>query len=131
MALSGTIASYCVVALLTESEARMAAHARDPDHPILAEAWKHELVGFHYDGLADEAFLDLVLRHAETKAVRRLRFFSPADLRIRNPLMNWGLAIRDVRARQMEGIGVEVYNFENDEGPVEFFARDVAELRDP
>lgn len=45
--------------------------------------------------------------------------------------MNWGLAIRDVRARQMEGIGAEVYNFENDEGPVEFFARDVSELRDP
>ena len=45
--------------------------------------------------------------------------------------MNWGLAIRDVRARQMEGIGVEVYNFENSEAPIEFFARDVTEAPEP
>jgi hypothetical protein len=109
----------------------MSAPTRDPDHPILPEAWKHELVGFRYDGLSGEPFLDLVLRHADTRAIRRLRFFSPADLRIGQPHMNWGLAIVDVRARQMEGIGVEVYNFENSEAPIEFFARDVTEAPEP
>lgn len=109
----------------------MTARSRDPDHPILPEAWKHELVGFHYDGMSDEPFLDLVLRHADTRAIRRLRFFSPTELRIGQPRMNWGLAIRDVRARQMEGIGVEVYNFENSEASIEFVARDVAELVEP
>jgi hypothetical protein len=100
----------------------------DPDHPILGEAWKHEVVGFHYDGLAEEPYLDLVLRHAETKAIRKLRFFSPREIRISDPRMNWGLAIADVRRRQMEGIGVEVYTFENSEGTAELYARDVAEV---
>jgi hypothetical protein len=106
----------------------MSAPTRDPDHPILLDAWKHELVGFHYDGLAEEPFIDLVLRHADTGVIRRLRFFSPTDLRIGSPRMNWGLAIRDVSARQMEGIGVEVYNFENSDAPIEFFARAVLEV---
>lgn len=109
----------------------MSAPTRDPDHPVLPQAWKHELVGFHYDGLAEEPFLDLVLRHAETSVVRRLRFLSPTELRIGQPHMNWGLALRDVRARQMEGVGVEVYNFENSQAPIEFFARDVAEVEEP
>jgi hypothetical protein len=99
--------------------------ARDPEHPILREAWKHEVVGFQYDGLAQEPYLDLLLRHAETKAVRRLRFYSPSDISITGPHMNWGLAISDVRQRQMEGIGVHVYNFENSPGPAQFYARDV------
>jgi hypothetical protein len=106
----------------------MTTRARNPDHPILREAWKHEVVGFHYDGLAEEPYLDLVLRHAETKVIRRLRFFSPTEISISGPHMNWGLAIADVRQRQMERIGVEVYNFENSQGPAEFYARDVADV---
>jgi hypothetical protein len=42
--------------------------------------------------------------------------------------MNWGLAIADARQRQMEGIGVQVYNFENSQGPAEFYARDVIDV---
>jgi len=42
--------------------------------------------------------------------------------------MNWGLAIADIRARQLQGIGVELHNFEADEGPMELLARDVVEL---
>lgn len=106
----------------------MSALPRDPPHPILQEVWKHEVVGFQYVGLADEPYLDLVLRHVETQVVRSLRFFSPTQVRIRDSGMNWGLAIDDIRARQMQGIGVRVYNFEADEGPVELLARDVVEL---
>lgn len=106
----------------------MANRPRDPDHPVLQEAWKHEVVGFQYVGLAEEPYLDLLLRHADTRAIRRLRYFSPTQVRIRDTGMNWGLGIADIRARQLQGIGVEVYNFEADEGPVEFLARDVVEL---
>ena len=61
-------------------------------------------------------------------AIRRLRFFSPTQVRIRDAGMNWGLAIADIRARQLQGIGVELHNFEADEGPMELLARDVVEL---
>jgi hypothetical protein len=109
----------------------MTPRSTDPDHPILQEAWKHELVGFQYDGLADEPYLDLVLRHAETKAIRRLRFLSPSEISINGPRMNWGLAIADVRRRQMQDIGVEVYNFENSPGFAQLYARDVVDVTEP
>jgi hypothetical protein len=32
----------------------MTSPSRNPEHPVLKDVWKHELVGFHYDGLADE-----------------------------------------------------------------------------
>lgn len=67
----------------------MGQRERDPDHPVLPEEWKHEVVGFHYERLAEEPFLDLVLRHVETKTIRRLRFLSPRDIRIEGPCMNW------------------------------------------
>jgi hypothetical protein len=69
-----------------------------------------------------------VLRHAETKAIRRLRFLSPREISLSAPHMNWGLAIAAVRQRQMEGIGVEVYNFENSQGSAEYYARDVIDV---
>jgi len=106
----------------------MTTRQRDPDHPVLQQAWRHEVVGFTFDGLAEEPYLDLVLRHSDTKVIRRLRFFSPTEIRISGPSMNWGIAIADVRARQLEGLGVEVYNFEGSEAPIEFSARDVVEL---
>jgi hypothetical protein len=109
----------------------MTSVSRSPEHPVLEDAWKHELVGFHYDGLADEPYIDLVLRHAETKAIRRLRFLSPREISLNGPHMNWGLAIADVRQRQMGGIGVEVYNFENSQGSAEFYARDVIDVTEP
>jgi hypothetical protein len=109
----------------------MAPQARDPEHSILREAWKHELVGFNYNGLAEEPYIDLVLRHAESKVIRRLRFFSPQELSISSLQMNWGLAIADVRQRQMQGIGVRVFNFENGPGPAEFYAREVIDATEP
>ncbi len=108
----------------------MPKRTRAPDHPILKDAWRHEVVGVHYDGLADEPYLDLVLRHADSKMLRRLRFFSPQQVRISGfPNMTWGLAISDVSSRGMEGIGVEVYDFESS-GPsaAELYARDVVEV---
>jgi hypothetical protein len=101
----------------------------DPDHPILPEARKHEIVGFHYDGLADEPYLDLELRHAETKAIRRLRFFSPSGVNIKGvpPVLDGGLVVADVRQRQLWLTGVRVYSFEPCPDTFEFWARDVVD----
>jgi hypothetical protein len=108
----------------------MTLKAEDPSHPILREAHKHEIVGYHYDGLAEEPYLDLVLRHTETKAIRRLRFYSPRDVSISEPYMNSGMAIADVHHRQMERTRVRVFNFEASSGMAQFYARDVIDATD-
>lgn len=56
-------------------------HQRDPDHPILADAWKYEVVEFHWSTTGDEPNADLVLRHAENGSIRRLRFRRPEEVR--------------------------------------------------
>ena len=102
----------------------------DPDHPILSDAWKYEIVrpDWHKDpDQVPEPYVDLVLRKDNEK--RHLRFWRPTDLVIDNgPRMTGGLYILDVRARMMEGIGVYVGDFENSEGGVTFWAHRVEEL---
>ena len=90
---------------------------RDPDHPILPDAWKWEIVGMRVElDPLDEAepYLDLTVRRGGGRQV--LRFWSPRDLRIAEggPRMTHGMAILDVRARGLEGIGVRVDDFEAD-----------------
>lgn len=100
----------------------------DPDHPILREAWKHEVIGFRWHRIGDDPGVDLVLQHAETKVLKRLRFVGAREVVFSDTGMNWGLEILDVSARQLEGVRVHVHNFETSPGPVELYARDVAEL---
>src|SRR5437764_10027173 len=100
----------------------------DPDHPILDQPWTYEIIGLNYQRPAGaEPYLDLTLQR--DKAVRRLRFYSPSDIRVtRGFPSSSGLCILDVSGRQLEGIGVKVANFENSSGCPEFFARDVSDL---
>jgi hypothetical protein len=101
----------------------------DPDHPILRDVRLHEVVGLCWDRTAEEPFLDLTLRHTQTSEVKRLRFWSPRDIHVDPDIAayQYGLTIADVRTRQLEGIGVEVYNFEGF-GDIRFFARDVVDV---
>lgn len=103
----------------------------DPDHPILPDARRYEVIALHWDRSVEDSYLELTLRHTQTFAVRRLRFLSPRDLHVDPEIagVQYGFAIADVRARQMEGLGVEVYNFESF-GGVRFFARDVIDVTD-
>jgi len=101
---------------------------RDPQHPILAEAWKHEVVDFHWSHQAEESFVELVLQHAESGVLRRLRFLGVRDVAFSDVGMNSGLVILDVSDRQLEGFAVEVGNFENSEGQVRLLARDVVDV---
>lgn len=103
----------------------------DPDHPILAEAWCYEIVGFcldrrPFDG--GEPHLDLTLERGNSRRI--FRFWSPRNIEIERggPCMTSGLVIKDLRSRGMEDIGVEVDDFEGTRGSVRFVARDVVEL---
>lgn len=102
----------------------------DPNHPILADAWDYRIVGLCFyrtlDG-SEESYLDLTVQKGAV--VRRLRFFNPQDIRIEEGFpQSCGLSVIDVRARGMEGVRVQVTDFEAHGGGVRFWARDVTDL---
>jgi hypothetical protein len=104
---------------------------RDPDHPILPQAWEWEIIGLDLQRAPEddsEPHLDLTLLRGEER--RRLRFWSPRDLSIEagGPRMTHGLEILDTSQRGMEGCGVQVDDFEGDFGAVRFWARAVEQL---
>jgi hypothetical protein len=101
----------------------------DPDHSILSAPWKYRVVGFSFVEPHDgEPYVDLVLRKDDL--VRRLRFPGPREIEIEKgfPSPTWGICIRDVRARGMEGIGVRLTDFEASPGRVSLWARTVIDL---
>jgi hypothetical protein len=105
--------------------------AGEPAHPILSEAHKWEIIGLRLelDPIdATEPYLDLTVRRGTDRRV--LRFWSPVDLCIEEggPRMTHGLEILDVRARQLDGIGVRVDDFEGSNGSVRFSARSVEQV---
>ncbi|MCC7063385.1 MAG: hypothetical protein IT456_11310 [Planctomycetes bacterium] len=103
---------------------------RDPDHPIISKPWECSIGEFHYHvGLdGSEPFLDLSLHRGEV--VRRLRFWSPQQLKIEDgfPSPTHGMAILDVGGRGLEGLRVRVVDFEASGGAVTFWARCVVDL---
>ena len=103
----------------------------DLPHPILPEAWRYEIVGLRLEQEprdAQEPYLDLTLKRGTERRV--LRFWSPQNLTVEQggPRMTHGLTIQDVRARQLDGLGVLVDDFEASPGKVSFWARHVEEL---
>lgn len=102
----------------------------DPIHPIIRSPHEYSIVSLHFEIRQEdsEGFLDLELRRNEV--VRKLRFFSPQNLKIEEgfPVTTGGMVILDVRGRQWDNIGVHVDNFEASPGRITFWARDVIEL---
>lgn len=106
-------------------------HIDDVHHPIIDKPWEYQVVRFDYQrDPADPAdsFVDLTLTRG--KVTRRLRFRDPRDLEIEKgfPTPTGGLVILDVNSRQLEGIGVQVTDFEASGGAFRFWARDVIDL---
>jgi hypothetical protein len=106
---------------------------QDPDHDILPEAWRWEIVGVHLERAPEdggEPFLDLTLRLGRDR--RRLRFWSPSDIEIERggPCMTAGLVIKDLRPRGLDGLTVAVDDFEATVGATRFVARSVEPLPD-
>ena len=104
----------------------------DPDHPIIQRAHEYRIRGLRYETGADgqEPFVELHLQRGDE--IRRLRFWSPQKFRIEEgfPEPIGGMVIKDVSARQLEGLRVQVADFEAIEGVITFWARDVVDVED-
>lgn len=76
----------------------------DPDHPILTEPFRWELLEFAYRRDLDDSgqsYVDMVF--ARDGQRRRLRFYDPRDVEISRGLPNsGGMCITDVRGRQLD-----------------------------
>src|SRR5688572_868578 len=101
---------------------------QDPDHTILPEAWRYEIVALRLERApvdGGEPFLDLTLRLGDTR--RTLRFWSPVDVELERggPCMTSGLTIKNLRSRGLEHVGVKVDDFEGSNGALRFLARAV------
>lgn len=68
-------------------------HVRDPDHPVLPEAWKYEVVEFRWSCTGEEPRVGLALRHADTGELRRLRFVGTVDVKSALALTLGGLRV--------------------------------------
>jgi hypothetical protein len=101
----------------------------DPDHPILPDPFRWELLEFTYRRNPHdwrESYIDMVFTRDDE--VRRLRFFAPQDLEMSRGLPNSsGLCILDVSSRQLDGLAVRVANFEQSYGAPWFWAARVVE----
>lgn len=85
--------------------------------------------GYHLDSKGQEdPYIELHLQKGTL--IRRLRFRQPRDLEIEKgfPNRTHGLCILDVSARQLEGVGIRIEDFENTPGAIRFWARDVVDL---
>jgi len=78
--------------------------------------------------IPEKSFLDLRLE--KNGLVRNLRFLEPRDIKIEEgfPQPTGGMQILDVSARQLEGITVEVSDFEASWGAITFLARSVTDM---
>jgi len=97
----------------------------DPSHPIIDRPNEYRILSLRYDtgSEAGEPFIDLHLGRGTI--VRKLRFWSPEE---GFPEPTHGMMILDVRARQMDGLGVQVADVEASWGAITFWARDVVDL---
>lgn len=104
--------------------------SEDPPHSIIDRPHDYRIASLRYETGLDgqEPFLDLVLCRGDV--TRRLRFWSPRYLQIEKgfPQPTHGMAIDDVRSRQLGGLGVCVSDFEASPGSITFWARDVVDL---
>ena len=99
----------------------------DPDHPIIdfPFMWEISEWSFHRD-LADfsSSYIDIVFEREGQR--KRLRFLGPQELTMKGLPWGFGTYILDITARQLEGIRVEVGNFEH--ANVRFLAARVVEV---
>jgi hypothetical protein len=96
---------------------------------VIDRPFEFKLVEFRYIQPLDgsEPHVDLGL--LKGTLFRRLRFFGPQGIQITDGFPNSsGLTILDVTARQLDGLGVRVMNFEPEGGCPEFWARHVVDV---
>ena len=101
---------------------------RYPDHPILERPWlwsisKLTIVVDSEEGV--ESYLDLTLTNGRLR--RCLRFFHPCNINVGKnfPDNNSGMCILDITSKHLDGLTIEVANFENADPSIEFLAHSV------
>lgn len=102
---------------------------QDPQHPIIEQPFEYSITSFHFERDFEdwrESYFDLTLRKGQV--VRRLRFLSPTNICVGDIWNNGGMVILDISARQLDGLNVEIANFENSETSISLYARDVIDL---
>jgi len=103
---------------------------KDPDHPVLEAPFTYDIVDLNFHRDLDDpssTWLDLTLQKKDV--VRRLRFPKPQSIQIEEGFPSTpGLCILDVTSRQLDGITVEVGDFEAGGGALKFWAADVIDL---
>ena len=111
----------------------MANFNGDPEHPILPEPFRWELVEFSFrrsESDWKDCYIDMLF--ARDGEERRLRFYGPRDLEIIHDLpVSSGMCILDVTARQLDDLRVRVANFEGATGAPPFWASQVVDLLHP
>lgn len=101
---------------------------RPPHHTILDMPHEYDIVDFRYSvdrQEPDQSFIDLTLE--KNGDVVALRFWKPINLIIEQgfPAATGGMVFYDVSSYHLEGIGVEVADFEASNGSITFSARSV------
>jgi hypothetical protein len=104
---------------------------RPPRHTILEMPHEYDVVDFRYSvdrQDPDQSFIDLTLE--KNGEVVALRFWKPINLIIEQgfPAATGGMVFYDVSSYQLEGIGVEVADFEASNGSITFSAKSVERL---
>ena len=97
-------------------------------HPILTDPHLYSIVGFNFQkdpwGV-ESSYIELTLMKGNS--VIKLKFIDPTDVWIERgfPQKTSGLSILDVSSRQIQGVSIEVTDFESNYGEIHFFAKDV------
>lgn len=101
-----------------------------PDHPVLAEPWKYELMELLFRRSPSDARENtLQLTLTKSGETVRLLFQGVQGFQIDEGFPSTsGLMILDISENKWEGLSVEVSTFENAGGVPRFYARSVERL---
>ena len=102
----------------------------DKPHPIIDGPHNYQLIEFYWHLSPDDfysTYLDLKL--IKGGLTKKIRFYNPIQVQIDEGFSGniCGMEIIDVRHQQLDNIGIEVRNFEQDPG-ITFKAKNVVEI---
>jgi len=104
----------------------------DKIHPIINKPHEYEVIFFSLkkDTEAHEStYIELHLK--KNSEIKKLQFIQPVDLEIEKGFYGniCGMEILDIKDHQLDNIGVQVRNFEQDAG-ITFMAKEVVEVNE-
>lgn len=101
-------------------------------HPTFTNLYQYDIIGFTLEcSYFDNTEYSLTNTFRKNNTIRVLKFLEPTQIEIEKgfPEPTGGFQILDITERQMENINIEVSDFESSYGVVNFYARDVIEVK--